>query len=206
MGSACGSVRAPAGRNDLPGSTVPTPTTPKAIRLTPASHSGRPTSAGVGSRDPSRPARRYRGLSLGMVLHPGGAAKAFLGEAAVHYGILSRDHQGPRVVLHTLNRLGASYSASCVSVSQSWRSPKARFGTARPRHAAPRRAAAAAEEPVTARVRRCRAAAAAARRPDAEPWPEEWPSTGADLVLHHADHREWLAHDRRREGCRIGPR
>jgi hypothetical protein len=57
----------------------------------------------------SFPLGRYRGLDFGIVLHPGGAADAYLEGAATRHGMLSRDHHGPRAVLNALERLAESY-------------------------------------------------------------------------------------------------
>jgi len=55
------------------------------------------------------PLGRYRGLDFGIVLHPGGAADVYLDGAGTRYGMLSRDHHGPRAVLNALERLADSY-------------------------------------------------------------------------------------------------
>jgi len=55
------------------------------------------------------PLGRYRGLDFGIVLHSGGAADVYRDGAATRYGMLSRDHHGPRAVLNALERLADSY-------------------------------------------------------------------------------------------------
>ena len=55
------------------------------------------------------PLGRYCGLDFGIVLNSGGAADVYLDGAVTRYGMLSRDHHGPRAVLNALERLADSY-------------------------------------------------------------------------------------------------
>jgi hypothetical protein len=64
------------------------------------------------------PIGRYRGLTFGLVVHPNGAAEAFLEGAATRHVMLSRDHQGPRAVLNALDRLCCSYQGQCDATRQ----------------------------------------------------------------------------------------
>jgi N12 class adenine-specific DNA methylase/predicted RNA methylase len=61
---------------------------------------------------------RYRGLSFGVLLHPGGSAEVFLEGDVTRHGMLSRDHRGPRAVLNALERLIAGYPAQGEAARQ----------------------------------------------------------------------------------------
>ena len=62
------------------------------------------------------PIGNYRGLSFGLVLHPQFPADVYLEGAITRHSTLSRDHQGPRAVLNTLERLASGYGSECVRV------------------------------------------------------------------------------------------
>ncbi len=62
------------------------------------------------SRETTRvPLGTYRGLSLGIVLHPQFPPEVYVEGATVRQSVLSRDHHGPRAVLNALERLAAGY-------------------------------------------------------------------------------------------------
>ncbi len=60
----------------------------------------------------------YQGLRFGLVLHPQFPPDVYLEGAITRQSGLSRDHQGPRAVLNTLERLANGYSSECVRVRQ----------------------------------------------------------------------------------------
>jgi N12 class adenine-specific DNA methylase len=64
------------------------------------------------------PLGRYRGLTFGLVMHPGGSSDVFLEGAVTRHGMLSRDHQGPRAVLNALDRLAGSYAGQVDATRQ----------------------------------------------------------------------------------------
>jgi N12 class adenine-specific DNA methylase len=66
----------------------------------------------------SFPLGRFRGLECGVVLHPNGAADAFLQGEVTRHTMLSRDARGPRAVLNALERLVGSYGDQRASASQ----------------------------------------------------------------------------------------
>ena len=57
----------------------------------------------------------YRGLRLGLVLHPEFAPELYLEGTITRHEVLSRDHHGPRAVLNALERLLASYGSESES-------------------------------------------------------------------------------------------
>ena len=191
------------------------------------------------------PIGQYRGLTFGLVLHPGGAGEVFLEGAVTRHGLLSRDHRGPRAVLNALDRLVGSYPDQCDSTRQDLeiarnqlRDHEARLGRAFPHDAylaelaslrdqlklglsqatpepaatpvaelasqikalkaahtidaapertTPRRIA--AEEPVTARIRR-RSESIPVIEPPAEPEPEATPVQNPAPLALAPPHRE----------------
>jgi hypothetical protein len=60
----------------------------------------------------------YRGLRLGLVLHPQFPPSVFLEGAIARQSPLSREHQGPRAVLNALERLAGGYESECARVRQ----------------------------------------------------------------------------------------
>ncbi len=117
----------------------------------------------------------YRGLNFGLVLHPQGAPETYLEGTATRHGQLSSD-AGARAVLNALDRLTGGYKAQAATAGL----PAAyeiadRIKTLKAAHSiepAPQRPAtphtAAAEDPVTARIRR-RIDLPAAYEPAVEP-------------------------------------
>ena len=57
------------------------------------------------------PLGAYRGLRLGIVLHPQWRPKVYLEGAITRQDSLSREHQGPRGVLNALERLAKGYGS-----------------------------------------------------------------------------------------------
>ncbi|MCE9564613.1 MAG: DEAD/DEAH box helicase family protein [Planctomycetes bacterium] len=55
------------------------------------------------------PLGRYRGLAFGIVRHPGGAGDVYLEGELTRHAMLSKDSQGPRAVMNSLNRIVGSY-------------------------------------------------------------------------------------------------
>jgi N12 class adenine-specific DNA methylase len=60
----------------------------------------------------------YCGLRFGLLLHPKFPPDVYLEDAITRQSTLSRDHQGPRAVLNTLERLATGYGSECVRVRQ----------------------------------------------------------------------------------------
>jgi N12 class adenine-specific DNA methylase len=60
----------------------------------------------------------YRGLRFGMVLHPQWTPEVFIEGAIMRKDTLSREHQGPRAVLNTVERLARGYPAESLRVQQ----------------------------------------------------------------------------------------
>jgi hypothetical protein len=60
----------------------------------------------------------YRGLRFGLVLHSQFPPDVYLEGAITRESTLSRDHQGPRAILNTLERLASAYGSECVRVRQ----------------------------------------------------------------------------------------
>jgi len=73
------------------------------------------------------PLGRYRGLDFGIVLHSGGAADVYLEGAATRYGMLSRDHHGPRAVLNAVDRLADSYDGPLATARRDLEIAKAQL-------------------------------------------------------------------------------
>jgi hypothetical protein len=70
-------------------------------------------------RDTTRvPLGIYRGLRFGLVLHPQFPPDVYLEGTISRHSMLSRDHQGPRAVLNTLERLATGYGSEIVRVRQ----------------------------------------------------------------------------------------
>jgi N12 class adenine-specific DNA methylase/predicted RNA methylase len=66
----------------------------------------------------SFPLGRFRGLEFGVVLHPNGAADAFLQGATTRHTMLSRDARGPRAVFNALDRLAGTYDEQRSAATQ----------------------------------------------------------------------------------------
>jgi hypothetical protein len=64
------------------------------------------------------PIGTYRGLRFGLVLHPHFPPDVYREGAITRQSTLSRDHQGPRAVVNTLERLANGYGSECVRVRQ----------------------------------------------------------------------------------------
>jgi hypothetical protein len=60
----------------------------------------------------------YRGLRFGMVLHPHFPPDVYLEGATTRRDTLSREHQGPRAVLNSLERLASGYGSEIVRLRQ----------------------------------------------------------------------------------------
>jgi hypothetical protein len=60
----------------------------------------------------------YRGLRFGLVLHTHFLPDVYLEGAATRQSMLSREHQGPRAVLNSLERLADGYGSDCDRVRQ----------------------------------------------------------------------------------------
>ncbi len=73
------------------------------------------------------PLGRYCGLDFGIVLHSGGAADVYLDGAGTRYGMLSRDHHGPRAVLNALERLADSYGGPLATARRDLEIAKAQL-------------------------------------------------------------------------------
>ena len=55
----------------------------------------------------------YRGLSFGLIQHPGDHADVYLEGDTVRHGTLFRDAHGPKAVMNAVQRLADSYSTQC---------------------------------------------------------------------------------------------
>ena len=64
------------------------------------------------------PLGTYRGLRFGVVLNPQFPPDIYLEGAITRQSGLSREHQGPRAVLNTLDRLADAYAFECERVRQ----------------------------------------------------------------------------------------
>jgi hypothetical protein len=60
----------------------------------------------------------YRGLRFGLVLHSELPPDVYLEGAITRQSALSREYQGPRVVLNALERLAGSYGPECDRIRQ----------------------------------------------------------------------------------------
>jgi N12 class adenine-specific DNA methylase len=60
----------------------------------------------------------YRGLRFGLVLHAEFPPEVYLEGAITRQSGLSREHQGPRAVLNTLERLASGYGPECDRIGQ----------------------------------------------------------------------------------------
>jgi len=70
-------------------------------------------------REPTRiPIGTYRGLSFGVIVHPGFPPDVYLEGAMTRTSSLSKEHQGPRAVLNGLERIATGYAAETVRVLQ----------------------------------------------------------------------------------------
>jgi len=61
------------------------------------------------------PLGQVKGLSFGLVLHPGGAADIVLEGKATRHAMLARWPSGPRAVMNAVERLAESYPSQCES-------------------------------------------------------------------------------------------
>jgi len=70
-------------------------------------------------RDTTRiPIGTYRGLRIGVILHPQFLPEVYLEGSAIREGTLSREHQGPRAVMNALERLANAYGSECDRIRQ----------------------------------------------------------------------------------------
>lgn len=78
---------------------------------------------------------QYRGLQFGLFLSPSRSPEVFVEGATTRLTALSRDHHGPRAILHAVERILDAYEAECVRAQrdltiaqQQWRDYEARIG------------------------------------------------------------------------------
>jgi N12 class adenine-specific DNA methylase/trans-aconitate methyltransferase len=70
-------------------------------------------------REPTRvPIGTFRGLRFGVVVNPQFPPEVYLEGTIIRQSSLSREHQGPRAVLNSLERLVAAYGSECDRVRQ----------------------------------------------------------------------------------------
>lgn len=68
-------------------------------------------------REPTRiPIGTFKGMSFGVICHPDFPPEVYLEGAMTRVSRLSKDHQGPRAVLNSLDRLAGSYAAESQRV------------------------------------------------------------------------------------------
>ncbi len=70
-------------------------------------------------REPTRvPIGTYRGLAFGVIVHPHFPSDVYLEGTITRTSSLSKEHQGPRAVLNTLERIATGYATEVVRVRQ----------------------------------------------------------------------------------------
>lgn len=64
------------------------------------------------------PIGTYRGLTFGVIVHPNFPPDVYLEGAIARTSSLSKEHQGPRAVLNSLERIATGYAAETVRIRQ----------------------------------------------------------------------------------------